>query len=271
MYDSVIFDLDGTIYIGDQLIPGARSAIETLRQAGVNVGFATNNTTKTPLMYAEKLRDLGVRVREEFITNPISPLLEWLRKEAAGAGVFALCEDPMLEVLRDSGVHLVDSVEHVDVVVASFDRTLTYEKLRIAFQSLWGNPDCRLVATNLDLYCPLPGQSGEPDAGATVAALEASTNVRCEAVFGKPSAALFRSACASLGADPERSLMVGDRLATDIAIASAVGADSALVLTGDSQLSDIPADGSRTVPTYVLDSVASIPEAIGLAVRQPTL
>lgn len=264
MYDGVIFDLDGTVYIGDELISGAKNVLEDLQSAGLQVGFATNNTTKTPAMYVEKLGRLGISVQEEQVTNPIRPLVDWLQGEVKGSGVFALCEDPMREVLLTADIRLVEEPEEVDVVVASFDRTLDYPKLRTAFQALWGNPECRLVATHLDPYCPLPAGSGEPDAGALVGALEAAANVRCEMVFGKPSDNLFRSACKTLGLRPENCLMVGDRLNTDIAMAEGVGADSVLVLTGDSRRADIAAHPDGLAPSFVLPSLVGIPAAIGL-------
>ena len=266
MYDGVIFDLDGTVYVGDELIDGAERLIKDLLNSGVQVGFATNNTTKTPGMYVTKLKRLGISVTEDRVTNPIKPLVEWLQSGAPEAGVFALCEQPMRDALIESGVRLVDAAKDVGVVVASFDRTLDYHKLRTAFQALWRNPDCRLVATNLDRYCPMPGGSGEPDAGAIVAALEASAEVKCEMVFGKPAEELFRSACSSLGVDPQRCLMVGDRLDTDIAMAAAIGADSTLVLTGDSTRKDAAKKIKDFTPTYILDSLADIPDAIGLSV-----
>lgn len=258
LYGGYIFDLDGTIYLGDELIPGAAETLAALKDAGAGVRFLTNNPTKSPAEYAEKLTRLGVPCTPEEVFNTVKSSAQWLTANAQGQKVFAIGEPLLTQWLRDAGVELTDQVDEIDIVLASYDRTLEYSKLRIAFQALHRKNPARLMATNPDFYCPLPGNTGEPDAGATVALLEASTGVTLERHFGKPNTTLLDEAIKDAGLDPSNTIFVGDRLHTDIAMAVRAGIDSALVLTGDSQRADLEKLASDDHPTYVLESVVNL-------------
>lgn len=257
-YAGYIFDLDGTIYLGEEIIPGADRALAALKANGAAVRYLTNNPTKSPSEYADKLTRLGVPSTPEEVFNTVKSSTQWLASEAVGQKVYALGEPLLLEWLSQAGVELTDQVEDIDIVLASYDRTITYEKLRIAFQALHRANPARLMSTNPDMYCPLPGGTGEPDAGMIAAALEAGAGIKCERHFGKPNTTLLDEAIKGAGLAAENTIFVGDRLHTDIKMAVLAGIDSALVLTGDSQREELTELAPEDQPTYVLDSVADL-------------
>ena len=255
LYDGYLFDLDGTIYLGDQLLPGSYDLVHGLREQGRETLFLSNNPTRDPQMYADKLAGLGIPTPVSHIVNPVVTMASWLRREAPGAAVFVIGEEPLERAIREAGFRITDDPAQVDVVVASYDRGFDYRKLQIAFDALWQLGRARLVATNPDAYCPMPGGRGEPDAAAVIAAIEACTGVRCEANVGKPAAVMLQTAVEALGVPADRCLMVGDRLYTDIAMAVDAGVDSALVLTGESTQEMVEALTADRRPTYVLGRI----------------
>ena len=257
-YRGYIFDLDGTIYLGSQLLPGAADLIRGLRDRGARVLFVTNNPTKNQEMYAEKLTALGIPTRPEEVVNTILTMTTWLAAQPSGSGVFVIGEAPLREAIAGAGVRLTEYAQDIDIVVASYDRSFHYAKLQTAFDALTRPRPARLVTTNPDVYCPFPGGRGEPDAGAIVAAIEACTKVMCSVNTGKPDRIMLETAMWILGLDVRDCLMVGDRLSTDIAMAVAAGMDSALVLTGETtpkMADDISPEQS---PTYVLPEIIAL-------------
>ena len=254
IFDGYAFDLDGTLYLGDGLLPGAARLIEAIRALDRPVVFASNNPTRTPAQYVDKLGDLGIRATEREVVNSLEVTVGWVVAECPRARVFAIAELPLIDALRDAGTRLSEDPAEIDLVIASYDRTLEYRKLQIAFDALWRREDVRLVATNPDPYCPIPG-GGEPDAAAVIAALEASTGRRCELHFGKPGRPMMDAVTRRLGLAPERCLMVGDRLYTDVAAARTVGMHAALVLSGETSPEALAAARGDESPDYVLERV----------------
>ena len=185
-YAAYLFDLDGTIYLGDELLPGARRLIEGLRELGLPVRFLSNNPTKDPEQYAAKLGELGLPTPVEEIVNTVVTMTRWLLDNAPEAVVYPISEPPLIRALERAGIRTSSDPAEIDIVVASYDRTFTYEKLQIAFDAIWFHRRARLVSTNPDRYCPFPGGRGEPDCAAIVAAIEACTGVACETTTGKP-------------------------------------------------------------------------------------
>lgn len=257
-YAGYIFDLDGTIYLGDALLPGARDLILGLRARGARTVFLSNNPTKDPAMYAEKLTRLGIPTQPHEIVNTVVTMAEWLRQHAPGSNVFVIGEAPLSSAIAAAGLTLCDDPARIDVVVASYDRAFDYRKLQIAFDALWRFGRARLVTTNPDAYCPFPGGRGEPDAAAIVAAIEACTGVRCEVNVGKPDPIMIETVLRMIGLSPAHCVMVGDRLYTDVAMGVAAGMDSALVLTGETtrDMVDLAEPSGR--PTYVLDRIDAL-------------
>src|SRR5919202_5707569 len=186
LYEGYVFDLDGTIYLGDELLPGAERLISKLRELGKRVVFLFNNPTRDPEMYADKLTELGLPTPASEIVNTVVTMTQWLLQRHPEATVFPISEEPLKRSLREAGIKMSEDPEEIDFVIASLDRTFEYRKLQIAFDAIWYHKRARLVTTNPDRYVPVAGGRGEPDAAAIVAAIEACTGAGCEVNVGKP-------------------------------------------------------------------------------------
>jgi NagD protein len=229
LFAGYAFDLDGTTYLGDSLLPGAEQVIRALRAAGRPVVFLSNNPLRSRQDYAAKLTRLGVPATAEQVVNSSHVLVRHMMGTAPSARLFVIGEDSVKAELKDAGFVLTEHPHEVDIVVACFDRTFDYRKLQIAFDAI--RRGARFIATNRDAYCPTP-DGGLPDCAAVIAAVEACTGHPVEEVVGKPSAIMGRVLTERLGTAPGESLMVGDRLETDIAMGRASGMATAVVLTG---------------------------------------
>jgi HAD superfamily hydrolase (TIGR01450 family) len=254
-YDVYAFDLDGTIYLGEDLLPGARDLVEELRRRGKVVRFLSNNPTRDREQYAEKLSSLGLPTPVEEIVNSTVTTTHWLLEHAPGAVVFAIGEEPLRRAFAAAGIAMSEDPEEIDVVVSSFDRAFEYRKLQIAFDAIWLHRRARLIATNPDRFCPLPGGRGEPDCAAITAAIEACTGTRCEANLGKPNPAMLHAALDGVDADMADCVMVGDRLGTDIRMGLDAGMAAALVLTGETTAAAVRDLAAAERPSIVLDRI----------------
>jgi len=249
-----LLDLDGTVYRGEQLTPGADQAIEKLRSRGRKIVFLTNKPLHSRGDYAEKLTRFGIPAAEDDVVTSSYVLAKYLAEHTPGAQVFTIGEEPLLAELRDVGLVLTDAPEKIECVVAAFDRTFDYRKLDIAFQAL--RRGARFFATNPDRTCPVEG--GEiPDAAAVIAALEATSQREVETVVGKPSTHMMQAALKRLGVPAECAAMVGDRLETDIAMGLKAGLASILTLSGISTRQILNASDIK--PDYVIESLAELP------------
>jgi HAD superfamily hydrolase (TIGR01450 family) len=255
LYKGYVFDLDGTIYVGDKLLPGARRLVLKLRELGKRVVFLSNNPTKDPEMYAEKLTNLGIETPAPDIVNTVVSMTRWLSQNHPDAVIFPIAEEPLKRALRKAGIRMSEKAEEIDLVVASYDRTFDYRKLQIAFDAIWYYKRARLVSTNPDRYCPFPGGRGEPDAAAIVAAIEACTGARCEANIGKPNPIMLDIVADLTGLETSECVMTGDRLYTDIRMALDAGMASAVVLTGETTAEAIADEPASNKPTYVLERI----------------
>lgn len=255
LHDAYIFDLDGTIYLGDELLPGAARMIEELRSQGIPTRFLSNNPTKDPQEYAAKLTALGIPTDVADIANTVVTTTRWLTENHPDAVLFCIGEEPLQRALRNAGFRLSEDPAEIDIVIASYDRGFDYRKLQIAFDAIWYHKRAILIQTNPDRFCPFPGGRGEPDCAAMTAAIEAATGVKCEVSLGKPSPLMLHEAMAGLDVDVRNSVMIGDRLQTDIAMALDNDMLSALVLTGEATAEDAAALAPEEQPTYVLDRV----------------
>jgi 4-nitrophenyl phosphatase len=255
LYKAYAFDLDGTIYLGDHLLPGAKRLIEELRARDVAVRFLSNNPTKDPDQYAAKLEKLGLPTPIEEIVNTVVTMTRWLLDHAPDAVVYPISEPPLIRALERAGIRMSHDPAEIDIVVASYDRTFTYQKLQIAFDAIWYHKRARLVATNPDRFCPFPGGRGEPDCAAIIAAVEACTGATCEANAGKPDPAMLHAALAGVDVALSECMMVGDRLSTDIRMALDTGLAAALVLTGETKADDLQRLSAADTPEFVLDRV----------------
>ncbi len=253
LYDAYVFDLDGTVYLGDALLPTAGETITTLRKMGRRTVFLSNNPTHTQQEYATRLERLGLPTPLDDIVNSSMVMVDFLQKTMPGARVFVVGEKPLEHDLAAGGFELTDDPKRIDAVVASFDRTFVYRKLQIAFDAI--RAGARFFATNADRYCPVPG-GGEPDAAAIIAAIEACTGTKVEAVVGKPSRTMAEAILGRLKLPPDRCVMTGDRLETDVLMGLEVGMAAALTLTGATPASALSA--SPVHPTYVIRNLGDL-------------
>jgi 4-nitrophenyl phosphatase len=249
--EGAIFDLDGTVYLGDDPIPGAFEALESLRADGVRIGFVTNNATKSRADFAAKLAGMGFETDEELVVNSGFGTAEHLRSTyAAGTKVYVVGSAALATHIAEAGFELTD--EAPEVVVVSIDRAFTYEKLRTGVRAILAGAD--YVATNTDRLLPVGG-SFDPGAGTIVAAFTAATAaVTSPVVVGKPEPRLIEIALAQLGTPKERTIMVGDSQETDIRAGQAAGLYSVLVPTGVAFRPD-----SDVVPDRMVDALSEIP------------
>jgi arabinose operon protein AraL len=266
--DGFIFDLDGTVYLGDHLIPGADRAIADLRRRGKRVIFVSNKPVGSRRIYAEKLTRLGVPATENDVLTSGYVLATYLAHHEPKLRYYVIGEPTFLDELRSHGLTLVGELEDqdaggviqphgIDAVVISFDRTLDYRKLNTAYQAL--RRGARYFATNGDLTCPFPG-GDVPDAGATMAALNHITGRTPELVAGKPSPLILETALDLLQVDAARCVMAGDRLETDMQMGHDAGMVTALVLSGVTSREQ--AEAAQPRPNLILETIGNLPEWI---------
>ncbi|MDJ0753415.1 MAG: HAD-IIA family hydrolase [Ardenticatenaceae bacterium] len=229
LYDAYIFDLDGTVYLGEALLPTAGETITQLRELGKRTVFLSNNPTKTREEYTAKLNRLGLPTAESDVINSSLVMVHFLQQHLPGAKLHVCGEQSLINELERAGFTITDQADEVDAVIASFDRTFVYHKLQVAFDAI--RAGARFFATNGDRYCPVPG-GGEPDAASIIAAIEACTATEVEAIVGKPSSFMAEAILNVLQLPPERCIMIGDRLETDVLMGLNAGMAAALTLTG---------------------------------------
>jgi arabinose operon protein AraL len=252
-YRGFVFDLDGTVYRGERLLPGARAALAALRAHGRRLLFLSNKPIESRADYAAKLTRLGVAAGVEDVINSSYVLARYLARETPGARCFVIGEPPLRAELAAAGLTPVDDCK-VDYVVVAFDRTFDYRKLDVALQAVTRH-GARLIGTNPDRTCPVDG--GEvPDAAGMIGAVEAVTGQRVDPIVGKPSPITLAVALERLTLPAPECAVVGDRLETDIAMGKAAGAATVLVLTGVTRPED-PAI-ARWRPDHVVGSLEEL-------------
>lgn len=249
-----IFDLDGTVYIGEHALPGAVETIARIRARGGKTIFISNNPLEAASAYAEKLSRLGIPATPRDVVTSVDVLVAHLLKAAPCACVFVIGEPPLINEVRRAGFKVSEEPNQIEYVIAAFDRTFDYRKWNIAFQAVKFH-GARFIATNADKSCPVDG--GEiPDAAGIIAALEATTDRRCEFVAGKPSPQMIDDGVARMGVPSNECLVIGDRLETDMAMGRAAGARTALVLTGVTKRKHLAAAPMQ--PDFVLENIGEL-------------
>jgi len=231
----VLFDLDGVIYLGARPLPGVQELFDWLEATGRPYCLVTNNSTRTPVQYQAVLQGMGIHVPLSTIFTSALATAQYLQKlYPAGTPVYVIGEDGIHDALARAGFQ--EDPRRPAIVCVGLDRHLTYEKLRTGCLAI--RAGARFVATNPDRT--LPTEDGlVPGNGAIVAALQTATDVE-PIVIGKPSATMIDLAIERLGTPKEATVIIGDRLDTDIAAGAAAGIATALVLTGVHRLEDIP-------------------------------
>jgi len=251
-YDSFIFDLDGTVYRGENIIPNADKTINQLKELGKRVLFISNKTTGTIKEYYNFLKSFGLNVSEDEIINSTIVVKNYLLEHHPKEKFFAIGEKVFVDELVNSGLIFSNIPKEIQVLLITLDRTLNYDKLEIAAKSLENG--ARFFAANIDDTCPIDG--GEVmDAGSTISALEKRTHKKLELHFGKPSEYMMNAIRSKLNGDYSKTLLVGDRLETDIVMGNQFGIDTALVSTGVKNFTN---GHSEIKPTYRLESIYDI-------------
>ena len=253
MFKGFIFDLDGTVYLSDNLIPGADRVIRLIREKGRKVVFLSNKPIQTREEYASKLTRLGIPTQPDEVINSTLVMTNYLRKNVPSARLFVVGEAPFIEELKRAGFTITEEPKEIEYVVVAFDRTFDYRKLNIAFQAI--KQGAHLVATNPDRTCPVEG--GEiPDCAGMIAAIEAVTGKKVELIVGKPSPLMIQAALERMGLKPEDCILIGDRLETDIKMGRESGIATGIVLTGvtdEKTLKESPIH-----PDFVFQSIANV-------------
>jgi HAD superfamily hydrolase (TIGR01457 family) len=252
-YSGYIFDLDGTIYLGEKLLPGSREAVEKLKSLSKKIVFLSNKPLQTREDYAAKLTHLGIPTIPDEVINSSRVMARWLKEIAPGAVIYIIGEPSLIAEMAREGFGISEKAEEIQYVIASFDRTFEYRKLNIALQAI--KKGAHFVATNPDRTCPVEG--GEiPDCAAMIGAVEGATGKKVETIVGKPSDIMIQVAVQTMGLRPQECILIGDRLETDIFMGKKAGMATALVLTGVTKREALKESSFQ--PDYVWDSVAEI-------------
>ncbi|RME21600.1 MAG: TIGR01458 family HAD-type hydrolase [Candidatus Zixiibacteriota bacterium] len=247
---ALLIDLDGTVYIGDALLPGAAEAIAYLREKHLPFRFTTNTTTRSTASLYEKLRRLGLDVREGEIFGAIPAAVRYLRQFGRPKCFFLLTEDPLQDFAEFP--HTESNPDFV--VVGDIGKRWNYELTQKVFEMLMGGS--KLLALHKGKYWQTE-HGLQVDMGAFVAGLEYVTG-RPATVVGKPAKEFFTLALSDLGVAPEEAAMIGDDIESDIGGAQAAGLRGILVKTG--KYRDHLAAASAVTPDAVVDSIAALPE-----------
>lgn len=255
-YKGYLFDIDGTIVLGDVLIPGSKEKIEELRKLGKKIGFYTNNSSKNPNSYIKKFAKLGIETELREIITAGGVLADYLKNSCKGKKIFMVGTKDYKNYCKDLEIQIFDENDEfdfseIDIVVITLDSELNYKKLEIACKLLHGNVE--YLAANEDLVYPIEGGVFLPDCRAICNMIELCTK-KTPKYFGKPKKEMLDYALKNLNLLKDEVVIVGDRLYTDIASGYINGCDTILVLTGEAKRDS----ESIYNPTYILESVANL-------------
>jgi HAD superfamily hydrolase (TIGR01450 family) len=252
-YDQLILDLDGCVYVGERATPGAVEAIAKLREAGKRIAFATNDPRHATEDYVTKLWGLGIKASLADVVTVGGAMQHLLAETRHGRTAFVIGTEAMLRHVSGAGLHVLngtDLASRADVVVVAGTEELVYDDLKNAALAVQRGAD--FLAAARDPTYPQP-DGFWPGTGALLAAVEYASG-RTASIVGKPEPQLFLTALDRLG--PGRTLVVGDRLDTDVAAAAHAELDAALVLTGQTTREDL--EGADPQPVAVADDLAAL-------------
>ncbi len=249
-----LFDLDGTIYLGDQLLPGAKDLLSFLDQTGKPYFFLTNNSSRSRVDYSTKLTRYGLDIPEEKIFSSGMATAIFLKKKKPGARIYLVGTPSLEQEFKAYGFQLVD--DDPDYAVLGFDTTLTYQKIwKLCDFVVDGIP---YIATHPDINCPTP-DGFMPDIGAMMAMVKSSTGKDADVIVGKPHSPMVEAIVELTGFNTEKLTMVGDRLYTDIALGAA-GIQTVLVLSGEADLEDLAS--APVQPDLVCENLGELLEVL---------
>ena len=245
-----LFDMDGTVYLGDRLLPGAAEFTRYLDQAQIPYYFLTNNSSSSRADYALRLAGFGLPVPAERIISSGEATAIYLKRQRPGARLYLVGTPSLEEEFIQFGFELVET--NPDLVVLGFDTTITYEKIRKLCDFVrTGIP---LIATHPDINCPID-DGYMPDIGAMLALVKASTGRGPDVIVGKPYSPIVEAIVEKTGFTAQEIVMVGDRLYTDIALGES-GLMTVLVLSGETRLEDLEEGEFR--PDFIFQDMADL-------------
>jgi HAD superfamily hydrolase (TIGR01450 family) len=246
----VFLDLDGTIYMGNALIPGAKEFLKFLKERGIFIYFLSNNSSRSKADYVRKLSKLGIDTDTERIILSTDGVIAYLLHKKT-KNILVLGTKSMREEFRQAGFHTTSRSPRY--IVLGFDTELTYEKLKKA--ALFMQDGVKLLATHPDLVCPTP-EGLIPDTGSMLALLEKATGKKPFKIFGKPNREMIIHILKKHRTSPAKVVMIGDRLYTDMELARRIPCDSILVLSGETRKKDLEQIADQ--PNLVVESIASL-------------
>ena len=258
-----LFDMDGTLYLGDEVYDGAIALMEDLPRLGKKYIYLTNNSSRAGTDYITRLRRLGFPCESENVFTSGMATGLYLNQNYPGASVYLAGTKAFYRELQSYGIRLVNDenghtdCDTVDVVVQGFDKELAYEKLDRAVHFL--RRGSAFIAANPDWVCPMPNDEVQPDCGSICALLTASSGVR-PTYIGKPNRNMIDVISKMTGIPNDKICAVGDRLYTDIAVAQNAGSVSVLVLSGETS-AEMAAAAERQ-PDLILPSVKELHDAL---------
>lgn len=256
-YRGAVLDVDGTVVRGNDPIPGAPEGYRRIREAGLETLFVSNNPTKAPPAYVDRLGEAGFAVTAEQVVTAGTVATRYLRKHHADDDLFLIGAPGLREQFADADLATTDAVEAADALVASIDHEFDYEDL---CEALWVlERDVPFIGTDPDVVIPAP-ERDVPGSGAIINAVAGVAERDPDTVLGKPSDAAVELVRERLPHPPEACLLVGDRLNTDIALGERAGMTTVLVRTGVTD--DVTLAASDHEPDYVLDSLGDIGRVI---------
>ena len=246
-------DMDGTVYLGDNLLPGALEFLQYLRDTGREYIFLTNNSSKDSQAYVEKLTRIGIAAQPADILTSGEATAIYLMKQKPGARIFLLGTENLEREFLKAGFSI--TAERPDYVVLGFDMTLTYAKLVEACHLI--REGVEYIATHPDINCPVSDRTGYiPDVGAMIELIKASTGGKTPKVIGKPNREIIDALMLKKARPQAEMAMVGDRIYTDIAMAKNAGITGVLVLSGETTLEIV--NGSDIVPDVITDNLGGL-------------
>ncbi len=247
---AVFLDLDGTIYLGSNLIPGALEFLERCEEQGVRRYFLSNNSSRSVEQYVAKLNAMNIPCTADDVLLSTHDLLSWLQKEGV-TKTWAIATKGMCQMMEDVGISTRD--DDPQYVVLGYDTEIDYEK--ISTGSIHMHKGVPLVASHPDMVCPSP-DGGLPDVGAYLAMLKVTTGKDPVHITGKPNPGMIMHKIEELGLNPSECAMVGDRLYTDMEMANRAGCISVLVLSGEATSTDLSQSGKQV--SVVVDSIDAL-------------
>ena len=242
-----LLDMDGTIYLGDTLFDGTKDFLRAVRERGGKYLFVTNNSSRSVTAYVDRLRGMGIDATADDFLTSVDALIWYMRGKYDGALMYAFGTRTFRQQLSEAGFHVTDKLEDgISLLVCGFDTELTFQKLEDACILLGRGVD--FVATNPDWVCPT-SYGSVPDCGSVCEMLFRATGRRPKFI-GQPEPAMALLSMERWGFSPEETILIGDRIYTDIACGVNAGIDTAFVLSGEGVPEDIEKFGIHPAGTY---------------------